>query len=143
MSNLLTSAQILRATGAANDDFDTYSRNIVVYKEPIKTAVANTNNYFGYPDDNNIDYTYTYVSGVFPAKIMYNRQTVKEVNSVPVTFSNGDVIIKVRPDCKDYINNGKTENIVVDGNTFNVLTDDGVKNYLGLVFHQYTLERTK
>ena len=44
---------------------------------------------------------------------------------------------------RDYIkNNGKTQSIVVQGKNYNVITDDGTREYLGQKYFVFYLEAT-
>lgn len=149
MSNLLSTTEITSLTGQFNSLWDTLSQftQIVVNKEPIKTITnANTNsNLPGYstpPNQQNV--TYTPVSGIFPAIAMYDKpakpgETLQEVK---VSFGKGKIRIKVKPDAAEYINNGTTENIILNSQTYNTISDDGIQNYLGLKYHYFLLERT-
>lgn len=142
MSSLLNSTQITAATGAAYNDFDTYGRYIVVFREPIQTIVVDNSQYAGYGESTqNIDYNY--VSGRFLAKISHGNQTLKQHNNMPIAIPDGKTRIKVRADARNFINGGKIVNILVDGQLFNLISDDGIRNYLGLETYAYTLERVK
>lgn len=142
MSNLLNSTQITAATGAAYNSFDTYARYITIFREPVKQVMVDNNQYAGYGESTqNIDYTP--VSGVYLAKISHGNQSIKQTVSVPVGIPDGKIKIKVREDAKNFINGGAIMNILVDGQLFNLTSDDGVRNYLGLQLWQYTLERVK
>ena len=55
----------------------------------------------------------------------------------------GDVRIKVKADCKSYIENGKTERVEFDGKSWDVTTTDAVKRFLDSEFYVYYLERRK
>ena len=56
----------------------------------------------------------------------------------------GDVRIKVEQDCRDYIvKNGKTESIEIDGKIFNIVSDDGRRDFLDKVYYVFFLESTR
>ena len=62
---------------------------------------------------------------------------------IKVQDIRGDVRIKVAETCKDYIKgNGRTESIVVQGKSYNVITDDGTREYLGTYYYVFHLEAT-
>lgn len=146
--SLLSSTDIEYLTGEFAKHFDTFatdlSRNITVYKEPKKVITIITGaSYPGYPPEEQTVITYIVQSGVYPAIISYNRQQNQtNLYEANVVIPKGQVRIKVKEDGKNYIKNGKTENIIVDGNTYNTITDEAVQNYLGLSYYYFTLERT-
>ena len=71
------------------------------------------------------------------------RQNEEVVDDIKVEDIRGEVRIKVEQDCRDYIkNNGKTQSIVVQGKNYNVITDDGTREYLGQKYFVFYLEAT-
>ncbi len=85
MASLLSDDDKKSLTGALGDPFDTFKRNIVVYKEPKK--VINSGPFDGVLagyDDSSIENKITYVpvSGVYPAIITYkDEQKNKNFNN--------------------------------------------------------------
>lgn len=146
MASLLTAADITNFTGDFQDLFDTFKREIVVYKEP-KKVIQNINiqSYHGYGDSaQKTNFTYLPVSGTHQAIVSYkDRQESEEMGGVGLMYFAGDVRIKVDEEAKNYIKNGKTEKIVIDGKDFNVLTEDAVKNFFGLRLYVFHLRYTK
>lgn len=150
MGSLLSSNQISILTGVLGQHFDTFTqertRLITIYKEPIKNiSVTRTNPMYGYGDDSVQEHiTYTEVTGIFPAMITYNLiQKTTELEELKNTVSKGEVRIKVEQNARDFIEDGRrNEKFLFDGKTFNTITDDGIQNYLGLVYYIYRLQRT-
>lgn len=146
MASLITDQEKANLTGILGDVFDTFKRSIVVYKEPTKkVAVIDDSFIFGYGESSNIvNYDYVVVSGTFDATIKYNpNQEVVQNGDINAGLSEGVVRIKVKEDCKNFIEGGKTEKIVFDGGSFNVTSDYSVKNFLDSEFFTYHLERIK
>lgn len=145
MASLLTSDEIVSFTGALMDHFDTFYRNIVVFKSPQKVIAANPGNtYPGYENTSTeSDVQYVPVSGIYPAlKVSISKMDKDETfESVPIGIANGEDYIKVKEDAKDFIENGKTENILIDGQYYNVIGTPKVKNYLGLVFYWFPIAK--
>lgn len=158
---LITSTDVTTLTGQYSLLFDTLTHNrtrtITVFKEPIKvlnTGIKETEaNYVGYEDqqyntninDANNYYSYTPVSGVFPAIIRYGgRQSIDFLGESKnlVDNSEGKIKIKVETDCYNYIMNGKTENIKVDDLTCNISSNPSVQDYLGLKYYNFYLSPT-
>lgn len=142
--NLLDSNTLEAFTGIFGDHFDTFSSfrsPIIVNKEPIKTYSVVDQPNFGYgPVENTI--TYTPVSGSFAAIIIYPKsQDKKFFGETRSYIPQGDVAIKVKPEAKNFIESGKTENIVVNGVTYNNISDFRIQDYYGLQFYYYDLKR--
>jgi len=148
MASLVTSSDKLALTGALGDHFDTFKRDIVVFKEPIKVIsnVYSNNNYAGYGESSNpIEFTYVPVSGVYSAIVSYYSDQTPELgdNIGNVIINKGSVKIKVEQSARDFILDGtKTESIKIDGNTFNKYSSEQVQNYLDLYYYIFYLEKT-
>jgi hypothetical protein len=134
--------------------FDTWSRNIIVAKEPIKTLVtpapSTSNNIFGFGDSQQEEiYNISPKSGIFPAIVRYNdieRNPAQNSILSPELLAriySGPVSIKVRRDCRDYINDGETENIFIDGETYYLNSDERLQTYQGSEYYIFSLRRTK
>jgi hypothetical protein len=149
MPSLLTSNQITVFTGIFADHFSTFSREgarqITVHKEPLKTLNVSTPlPVYGYESSNETSYSYTPVYSSFPAIIVYTPvQQTKELEELKNSINKGEVRIKVEQDCRDYIEDGrKTERVEFDGKSYNMISSDGVQNFLGLIYYIYKLENT-
>lgn len=150
MPSFLTASQITAFTGIMADHFDTFShertRLITIHKEPLRTLVSPvTNPMYGYEDSNSASYSYTPVTGIYPAIIMFNNPLkTADLEEIKIANSVGEVKIKVEPNCRDFIEDGrKNEKFVFDNKTFNVISNDGVQNFLGLVYYIYRLQNTQ
>jgi hypothetical protein len=146
MASLISTGEKATLTGIFNDIFDTFKRDIVVYKEPIKTVASiNESNLFGYGDaSNQVNYTYTAQSGSYEAIIRYADQQQQDYYSdLNGAIAKGDARIKVKKECRDFIENGRTEKIEFDGKSWNVVTSDSVRRFLDSEFFVYHLERAK
>lgn len=143
MASLITDAQ--RASFGSNyvDLFDTLSRDIVVFKEPIKNIVSvNDTPVFGYPTDQLPEsVTYTPVSGIYKARIFYGSpdEDIVSLNS-EIKNPNTTARIRVRDAAKDYIEDGKTERITFDNKSWNVQYGFVVKRYIDENFYEYMMK---
>ena len=147
MSSLISGSSLTTLTGIFARHFDTFSvfNSIIVNKEPQKViSLTNDPVFPGYGNESNAaNVTYVPVSGVFPAIVVSERE--QKLTRFPETESripNGATKIKVLKNARDYINNGKTESIVINDITYNVITSNSFQNYLGLVYYYFTLEQT-
>lgn len=125
------------------DIFDTFKRTITIHKSP-KKAIANAANkpMAGYEEDSEeTNISYVSEQKEFEAVITYgDRQS--EVASQVGTYEAGTVKIRVKKDASDYIENGKTEKIEVDGKSFNTITDSKVSDFMGARYYIYYLRAT-
>ncbi|MDP2692965.1 MAG: hypothetical protein Q8O88_04975 [bacterium] len=154
MAITLSASQIATLTGAYSSHFQIFSHNrtrtITIIKEPVKTVVTNTNAFspaygYGGNDSQPTNFTYTHVSGIFPAMITYNLdQKTEELEEVKSKVGVGKVRVKVEQDARDFIEDGrKNVKVEFDGKAYNINTFDGVQNFQGLKYFCYFLEATK
>lgn len=146
MASLISDSEKKVLSGVFEDIFDTFKREIVVYKEPTKTISSiNEAALFGYGEDSSItNYTYESKSGAYNAIVRYqDKQDESYYSEMNGPIPKGDVRIKVKKDCRDFIEQGKTERIEFDDKAFNVVSDDSVKRFLDSEYFVYYLERTK
>jgi hypothetical protein len=150
--NLITGSYGYIFSGALGDLFDTFARSrtdrwITVYKEPIKTIIIDDQNMIAGYDSGPSESSYqlTPVSGTFPAVIIYeykadNKDIVSDETESKI--AKNTVRIKVERDACDYILNGKTEAVIVDGQTFNAVSQYKVQDYIGLKYYYFNLSQT-
>ncbi len=135
MASLITSGEAANLTGIFNDVFDTFSRDIVIHKEPTRTITVSNDPYsYGYTETSNqVNYAYTPVSGIYAAAVKYAGDS-----------SLGDSVrIKVKKSASDFIRAGLTEKITVDNKDYNVISYERPKNFLNSEFFIFYLETAK
>lgn len=149
MSSLLSTTDIFNLTGQFSNHFDTFSQftAIVINKKPLQTiSDVNSNNTLpGYgPTPNEGVITYTPVYESFPCIALYDKppKPGEIFQEVKLGISQGKVRIKVKRNARDYIVNGPNENVVLNEVVYNLVSEDGVQNYLGLIYYYFLLERT-
>jgi len=145
MATLIPTAIVTEFTGAAMDHFDTFKRNIIVYKEPLTTFSNPTDNvYAGFEQPESSTSSYTVQTGVFSALKVVPKQTTDQtqvpLTQISILYTN--IRIKVQEDAKKYIEEGKTEAIVFGGVTYNVISPPIPVDFLGLTFYYYDLQKT-
>jgi len=138
MATLLSSTEISGITGIFGDIFDTFKRDIVIFKEPKKVISSiNTENIFGYGEPSNaVNYTYVPQSGTYSAKIRYIERASDDpyVMQLQSDIETTMVRLKVRDDARQYIKKGKTEKVEkIRGNEI-------IKNFLGSELYVFYLE---
>ncbi len=146
MPSLISTSEMTIITGILSDVFDTRSRRIIVYKESEKTSVGvdPATLIYGFGESQQTDaYTYSEVTGVFSAVVKYKTIDMGEIednSEMLVRISEDKISIKVRKDCRDFINNGKTEKILCDDKTYYV---DGEESKINDQFWFFNLIATK
>lgn len=154
MAGLLSNAEISGALAIFESSFDTWSRNITIYKDPLKTEVSpvpsTSDNPFGFGEEQHDPiYTYTVQSGVYPAVIKYFDVDGNMMSNVPLSAEAmihvyGSIVnIKVKKNCRDFINDGPTERIIIDGKTYLPESDERRQTVLGSDYYVFTLRKTQ
>ena len=151
MPSLVTATGAAYLTGALKDHFDTFSEDVTIFKEPTRTVSSdmNTNlSYYGYTKrQKEQHFTSTHISGIYKGIVTYRGDQSADVLSegeVRQRFSDGDAEVKFESDARTFIKkNGKTLKIKFDQNTFNIVGDEKVQNYLGLKFYIFPLKHSK
>lgn len=126
--------------------FDSFSRDIVVHKEPKKILVSpQTAPIFGYDSQTNpAQYTFIPQSQIFKARISYNKkQNIESMQEIQFNVPQGQVTIVVKEDAKNYIDNNKTIKIEFDGKAFKLVSTAAIRRFLTKTYYQYFLEETK
>ena len=154
MASFLSATEQAGIRNVFSGSFDTWSRNITIYKEPIKTPVApfpiTNNNLFGFGEEQQeTTYTYTDVTGVYPAIIKYGdiggnlsagAPVMPEPNAITLAST---VLIKVRPDARHFINNGPTSKIIVDGREYVLDSDERLQTFCGSEYYVFSIKKTE
>ena len=141
MASLLSDTEINNITGAFGDVFDTFKKDIVVFKEPTKTVVdVDTSFLYGYgAPSNKTNYEYTQVSGIYPALVM--RGTMGETSKEKFNYPDNKIGIKVEKDARDFIKQGKTERVIIDDTNYNVSSSDSQVDFLTKKYYIFELEK--
>lgn len=146
--SILSTSELQSFTGAAIELFDQASafHSLTIVKDPIKTIVnVNANEYNGYgyqaaPDN----YSFTQNSGTYNVVVVSVKNSFDDVGfePIPINLIRGNKLIKVSEACKNYISDGKNELFILDGQTFNSISTEMPRNYGGLIYWYFNLERT-
>ena len=129
MGRLLTSTEIASLTGAIGDSFDTFKKEIVVFKQPIRTiADLNVSFLYGYDTEyKKSNYTYTPVSGVYNALVISNASPATDafIDEAKIEVPDNEIKIKVEKEARDFIKNGmKNERVVIDDRDYYINGSD-------------------
>mgnify|MGYP000116674035 CR=1 FL=1 len=145
MASLISSTEKAVLTGIFNDIFDTFKRQVTVYKEPKKIIQEiDLDGVFGYGEYSQVaNYEYIPVTGVYDAVIKYaNDAEYKEVDDVTSNIPFGHAVIKVKENARDFIKNGKTEKITFDEKTFELASSDKVQRFLDSEYFIFLVKST-
>lgn len=145
MASLLNSREISELTGIAIDHFDTFKIPITIIKEAARSFDNyNIRQYPGYQNSDlaSPDITFTPVSGIYYGlKVGPGRGGNQNVQILQTSTPVNQTYIKVQSDCRDFIKQGKTEQIICDGITYGITSDEKSVNYLGLVYYIFDIAR--
>jgi hypothetical protein len=143
MPSLISETEKANLLNDFNDIFDTFHRRIVVYKEPLKTAlpVDPTNMVFGFGEQQSQEgFSLTQVTGVFPATIRYKNQDKNLLPDLHATNPKGLVSIKVKRDARDFINSGRTDRIEFDERSYVVQGYEEKRSFLNSEFYVFEVK---
>lgn len=153
MSSFVSAARATIIQNKMDDLFDTFADSeqggttITVHKEPQKVlSSVSQRNYAGYGTSStpsNVEYRP--VSDTFEAIISYNKdQSNKVLTEVGLELEDGEVMMEVKSDCRDYIENGtKTEKITFDSRTFNIVSEPVVDKFFESVRYLYKIKEVR
>lgn len=145
MASLISSSEKANLVKIFTDVFDTFKQEITVHKEPIKVInQINLSAIFGYDEfSNETNYTYEANSKKIYGVVRYaTNHGFADIDKGAVNYIEGDASLKVDKTGRDYINNGKTEKIVIDEKSFNVDGQEIVQRFLDNEFYIFNLKLT-
>jgi hypothetical protein len=143
MSSLIGAAAQAEFTGQLIDHFDTFKKPLIVFKEPIQTVNTDANVYVGYNEIQGETVTYAPVSGAFYAlKVANNKVAVNYVPRTDNVVYSSIIRIKVLPETHKFISEGKTESVLFNDMTYNVISSPIPKDIFGLRFYYYDLAQS-
>ena len=118
MASLISSSEKESLVKIFTDVFDTFKQEITVHKEPIKIVnQINLSAIFGYDEySNETNYSYEANNKKIYGVVRYaSNHGFADIDRGTINYIEGDASLKVDKVGRDYINNGKTEKIVIDG----------------------------
>lgn len=153
MSSLLGTGILKQAEDLIFQNFDTWKREIVVWKTPIKTIVSTNpvQHNFAYGSNNpTFEETFTPVSGVFNADIVYvdslAQQKVDQStfqNNLNAPQPKGEVRLTLDETGRNFLISGSNERITLDGKSFKINSDERVHRIYQKYLYDIWLERIK
>lgn len=145
MASLLTDEEKTKFKGALDDLFDTFKQNIIIYKEAqIDLINPDQSRMFGYNERIDIsNINYVPVTGVFPALVSFGKKQLEpQLEDLANRVTEGQATIKVKSDCRDYIdNNGRTIGIVINDLMFKLISSQSQRRFITPDYFIYLLER--
>ena len=150
MPSLISDTEKANLTGIFGDIFDTFSREIYIYKQPQKVVPSgvtiNTAFIFGYEQGTwDTEYTYEYSSGVYPAVIKYDsRLESPDYGDMGVDQPVVVGSIKVKENAKTFIEDDRpVERVTVDGKDFKIVGQGRLQAFLNSKFYIFRIESLK
>ena len=130
--------------------FDTFKQDISIHKRgKVNVVDVNLTQLFGYNEPSNeVNHTYTLEFQTFGALIIYPRgkERVAEkglLRDISVTIPEGQIMIKVEEDCKDYLTTGTVERIDVDNKSYTLISEESQIYKIVSEYFLFKLEETK
>ena len=145
MPSLLTSDEVNSITGAFGDVFDTFGKQITVWKGPKKVVSdLNLNFLYGYEDSASSAATVTYeaVSGIFSGVVSRQGKKGDDDQHYGAGFflPNNQLRIKVEEDARDFINSGINERVTIDSKSYNIVGKEQQADFLTKKYFVFLLE---
>jgi hypothetical protein len=133
---------------AYGEFFETFRQTITVHKvSEIVVADINLDQIFGYEEAANpTNYSYEHQSQDFHALVVYptkGDQNLGVMTEMAATIPEGEIRIKVCESCKDYIQNGKTEKIIVKGKDYTLVSTEAHPNNILEGYYIFKLKEVK
>ena len=145
MASLISSTDRKSFQNSYLDFFDTFKEAIVIYKTPKKVfSNSSTPGVYGYGEQSNVkNYTSVPVSGLFSGIVTYSNDQINEpLSDANERLSDGEIMIEVSGDARNYIKDGVTTLIDIAGVKFTVKSSERRRDFLGLEFYSFKLKVT-
>lgn len=145
MPSLVPAGALNILTGALADHFDTFKQSVVIYTEPTKNIVQASANFIpGYANHSPAaSYSNTINSGVFEALVLYKKFSENIVDNIGYKVMEGDAVMKVRDDAKNFIDSNKIQNVHAGSDVFNIISHAERADYITTGYYYYNLRYTK
>jgi len=145
MASLISSGDKESFQNSYLDFFDTFKEAIVIYKTPKKVfSNSSTPGVYGYGEQSNVkNYTSVPVSGLFSGIVTYSNDQINEpLSDANERLSDGEIMIEVSGDARNYIKDGVTTLIDIAGVKFTIKSSERRRNFLDLEFYSFKLKVT-
>lgn len=145
MASLISSTDRESFQNSYLDFFDTFKEAIVIYKTPKKVfSNPSTPGVYGYGEQSNVkNYTSVPVSGLFSGIVTYSNDQINEpLSDANERLSDGEIMIEVSGDARNYIKDGVTTLIDIAGVKFTVKSSERRRDFLDLEFYSFKLKVT-
>lgn len=145
MASLISSGDKESFQNSYLDFFDTFKEAIVIYKTPKKVfSNPSTPGVYGYGEQSNVkNYTSVPVSGVFSGIVTYsNDQTDEPLSDANERLSDGEVMIDISGDARNFINDGVTPLIEINNSKFTLISSERRRSFLDLELYSFKLKIT-
>lgn len=128
--------------------FETFQQDITVHKvSEVIVADINLDQVFGYEEAAApSNYSYQHKSQDFHALVVYpsrGDQDLGVMTEMAATIPEGEIRIKVCTDCRDYIQKGKTEKIVVKDKDYTLVSTEAHPNNILVGYYIFKLKEIK
>jgi hypothetical protein len=146
--SLISDEEKLQIQASYGEFFETFRKEITIHKvSEIVVSDINIDQIFGYEEDANAEnYSYKHESKAFFALVVFpsrGDQTLNVMTEMATQIPDGEIRIKVQTDCKNYIQNGKTEKIEVKGKNYTLISTEAEVNNILTGYYIFKLKEIK
>ena len=146
--SLISNEEKAQIQSSYEEFFDTFQQAITVHKvSEIVISDINLDQIFGYEEDANTEnYSYEHENKNFSALIVFpsrGDQTLGVMTEMAAQIPDGEIRVKVKEDCKNYIQAGKTEKIEVKNKNYTLISTEAEVNNVLTGFYIFKLKEIK
>ena len=130
--------------------FDTFKEDITIHKSgKVNVVDVNLTQLFGYDEPaNETNYTYNLESQIFSVLTIYPRGEGKVaelglLKDISARIPEGQIIIKVEEDCRNYLNTGEIKRIDIQNKSYTLVSEESKINKIIDDYFLFKLEETK
>lgn len=140
--------------------FDTFKEDIVVHRRgKVQVVDVNLTQVFGYEESsaygygtfqNEPNHTYEVQNETFKGLVIYpssqghrNTSDFAYIEDIGANLIDGEIVLKVEKDCKDYLTAAKTERIDVGSKSYKLVSKDSKVNKIITGYYFFKLEESK
>jgi hypothetical protein len=130
--------------------FDTFKEDIIIHKSgKVNVVDVNLTQLFGYDEPAaETNYTYNLESQTFSGLIIHPRGEGKVaelglLKDVVASIPEGQIIIKVEEDCKNYLKTGSVKRIDIQNKSYTLISTESKTNKIIDGYFLFKLEETK
>ena len=133
---------------AYKEFFDSFKEDIVVHRRgQVSVVDVNLTQIFGYDEPSSeANYTYEVTNSTFKGLVIYPSTQISElayVEEIKANLVEGEIIIKVEEDCKNYLTAATVERIDIKNKSYKLASKDSEANKVMTGYYFFKLAEGK